>query len=237
MSMYQIHLYRDPKDPALRAALLQEAALTYASGLTLPDRTTANLTPADLSVSRSASGKPFFTSPATSGINFSISHSGELWVCVLGPAPCGLDIQKMRPCRQEAIARRYFSAAEQAYVKQEGLTGFYEIWIRREALAKYSGAGFFGMAEERPVLAETAEGRGDSSGQERSGDSKELKLRDHVIWRDRSVWFHEICPDALAAGRRADFFDGTFAAVWCSEERKGDVEIVNREENRRSGKP
>lgn len=237
MSMYQIHLYRDPEDPDLRLALLREAALTYASGLTLPDRITANLTTADLSVSRSPSGKPFFTSSAADGICFSISHSGGLWACILGSAPCGLDIQKMRPCRQEAIARRYFSASEQAYVKQEGLSGFYEIWTRREALAKYTGAGFFGMAEERPVLAEAVEGRGDSSGQERSGDSKGLKLRDHIIWRGRPVWLHEICPEALAAGRRADLFDGTFAAVWCSEEEKGDVEIVNREENRRSGKP
>lgn len=218
--MLQIYLYRDPGNPDRRLALLQDAARTFAP----------RLTEAELSISRSTAGKPFFTSPAAADIQFSISHSGGLWACILGKSPCGIDLQENRSCRQDAIAARFFSDAEADYVKQTGLFGFYRIWTRREAFAKFTGLGFFGMAGELPDFGVRNEtGQRDETG-ETGGDKdgKQVRLRDSVIWNGQKVWFHEVgVHDAgvheTAAGTR-------FTMVWCSTEEKGEAEIVDRRE-------
>ena len=205
--MFQIYLYHDPGDPDRRLALLQDAARTFAP----------HLTEADLSIGRSRAGKPFFTSPAAADIQFSISHSGGLWACILGNGPCGIDLQENRSCRQDAIAARFFSDAEADYVKQTGLPGFYRIWTRREAFAKFTGLGFFGMAGELPDF-----GVRDES-QESEEVGKLVSLRDFVIWNGQKVWFHEVSVHETAAGTG-------FTMVWCSTEEKGVAEIVDRRE-------
>ncbi|MGN0713512.1 MAG: 4'-phosphopantetheinyl transferase family protein, partial [Anaerovoracaceae bacterium] len=182
--MFQIYLYHDPGNPDRRLALLQDAARTFAP----------HLTEADLSIGRSRAGKLFFTSPAAADIQFSISHSGGLWACILGNGPCGIDLQENRSCRQDAIAARFFSDAEADYVKQTGLPGFYRIWTRREAFAKFTGLGFFGMAGELPDFGERDEtGQRDETG-ETGGDKdgKQVSLRNFVIWNGQKVWFHEV---------------------------------------------
>lgn len=205
--MFQIYLYHDPGNPDRRLALLQDAARTFAP----------HLTEADLSIGRSRAGKPFFTSPAAADIQFSISHSGGLWACILGNGPCGIDLQENRSCRQDAIAARFFSDAEADYVKQTGLPGFYRIWTRREAFAKFTGLGFFGMAGELPDF-----GVRDES-QESEEVGKLVSLRDFVIWNGQKVWFHEVSVHETAAGTG-------FTMVWCSTEEKGEAEIVDRRE-------
>ena len=205
--MFQIYLYRDPGNPDRRLALLQDAARTFAP----------QLTEAELSIGRSTAGKPFFTSPAASELHFSISHSGGLWACILGNGPCGIDLQENQSCRQDAIAARFFSDAEADYVKQTGLPGFYRIWTRREAFAKFTGLGFFGMAGELPDF-----GVRDES-QESEEVGKLVSLRDFVIWNGQKVWFHEVSVHETAAGTG-------FTMVWCSTEEKGEAEIVDRRE-------
>ena len=205
--MFQIYLYHDPGNPDRRLALLQDAARTFAP----------HLTEADLSIGRSRAGKLFFTSPAAADIQFSISHSGGLWACILGNGPCGIDLQENRSCRQDAIAARFFSDAEADYVKQTGLPGFYRIWTRREAFAKFTGLGFFGMAGELPDF-----GVRDES-QESEEVGKLVSLRDFVIWNGQKVWFHEVSVHETAAGTG-------FTMVWCSTEEKGEAEIVDRRE-------
>lgn len=54
-------------------------------------------------------GKPFFADlPA---LHFSLSHCQSEWVCLIASAPVGIDIEQIRGCRQEAIARRFFHPA------------------------------------------------------------------------------------------------------------------------------
>lgn len=89
-----------------------------------------------------AKGKPFFKNSNT---HFSISHSEGLWACLIGPSCCGLDVQYIKPCNYNKIAGRFFSEKEALYISENGLTAFYKIWTRREAYAKYSGEGFFGV--------------------------------------------------------------------------------------------
>ena len=85
-------------------------------------------------------GKPYFEKLDT---HFSISHSDDLWACLMGPFRCGLDVQYIKPCNFEKIAGRFFSAEEAEYVKKHGINGFFTLWTRREAYCKYTGEGFF----------------------------------------------------------------------------------------------
>lgn len=123
--------------------LVKEAALAYG----MPKAELINE-----KVCRSETGKPFFDSL---NIHFSISHSDEIWACVIGPFDCGLDVQYIKPCNFKKIAGRFFSENEKNYVCEHGLVGFFEIWTRREAYGKFTGEGFFC---EMPDFV-TAEGR------------------------------------------------------------------------------
>lgn len=90
---------------------------------------------------RTPTGKPYFKEI---DIHFNVSHSENTWMCLVGPSCCGLDVQYVRPCNFEKIAGRFFSERELAYVKNRGIEGFFEIWVRKEAYGKYTGKGFFG---------------------------------------------------------------------------------------------
>lgn len=94
---------------------------------------------------RTDSGKPYFE-----GLNiyFNISHSQDIWACLIGPGCCGLDFQYIKPCNFQKIAGRFFSCSENIYVEQQGITGFFDIWARREAYSKYTGEGFFGNFDD-----------------------------------------------------------------------------------------
>ena len=90
----------------------------------------------------SENGKP---SLKDNPVYFNVSHSGLLWMCIIGGAPCGIDIQQEKDCSFEKIAQRHFNEAEQEYVKGEGLGGFFRLWTMREAYGKYTGQGFYGL--------------------------------------------------------------------------------------------
>ena len=97
-------------------------------------------------------GKPFFADgPGDDHIEFSVSNSGEYWVCAVSTEPCGIDVQVRTGSDWKAVARRWFKPEEQAYVGREGEDGFYRVWVRREAYGKMTGEGFFGKI---PALAD-----------------------------------------------------------------------------------
>ena len=136
----------DSQQHALKGerTLLKSAAACFGVSKEQLDRTAVLATP---------KGKPYFENIDT---HFSISHSGNLWACLIGPTCCGLDVQYIKPCKFNNIAGRFFSQKEAEYVKQFGLEGFYDIWTRREAYCKYTGEGFFGdipeLVDERGLL-------------------------------------------------------------------------------------
>ena len=89
-------------------------------------------------------GKPYF---ADLPVHFNVSHSGLLWVCMVGDAPCGIDIQvgqEMNVRKYDNIIRRYYTPNEQDFCEKYGTEGFFRIWAHREALGKYTGEGFYG---------------------------------------------------------------------------------------------
>lgn len=114
--------------------LIREAARQYCKEFDLP----YNVTKAD--IKREEKGKPYFDNLP---IEFSLSHTGALWLCLVGKEKCGLDFQEIKECEFEKIAARYFSKEEQHYIKLWGSDGFFDLWVRKEAFCKFTGEGIF----------------------------------------------------------------------------------------------
>lgn len=93
-------------------------------------------------------GKPIWKDKS---IYFSISHSHELWGVYISSFNCGLDLQKITDNKWSKISARFFNKEEQQYVVKQGKEGFFLLWVRKEALGKAIGKGFFG---EMPSLVE-----------------------------------------------------------------------------------
>ena len=97
-------------------------------------------------------GKPYF---ANFDVEFSVSNTGPMWMCLFDRKPCGIDIQEVKSCKHESIAERHFSKAEFEYVKLWGEEGFFDIWTAKEAFGKYTGKGLF--ASKESVVGENHE--------------------------------------------------------------------------------
>jgi 4'-phosphopantetheinyl transferase len=101
------------------------------------------LTNADLMFSQTKTGKPYL--PGVHSFAFNLSHTrNAIAVAVAGKA-IGIDIEKV-VCNNNHIdiCKKHFSADEQNYVLSEPQGRdwrFYEIWTRKEAYLKWSGAG------------------------------------------------------------------------------------------------
>lgn len=94
-------------------------------------------------------GKPYFEN---CDIKFSLSHSGQMWMCAYSDNEIGVDIQEMKETASwEKIADRHFKSNEKAYVELWGIDGFFEIWSSKEAFGKMTGRGFF---DEMPEMVD-----------------------------------------------------------------------------------
>lgn len=102
---------------------------------------------------RAERGKPYFKECS---IEFSVSHTSDLWVCLMDSEPVGVDVQVIRKCRSEQVARRYYTGEEQAYIRTEGEQAFFQIWTRKEAYAKYTGRGLTEDIKDFSTLQESS---------------------------------------------------------------------------------
>ena len=91
-------------------------------------------------ICREERGKPYFTDIP---LEFSLSHSGQMWMCMISEKPCGLDLQQIRDCDAERIAARQYTPEERHYVDLWGIDGFFSVWVRKEAFVKCTGQGLF----------------------------------------------------------------------------------------------
>ncbi len=95
-------------------------------------------------------GKPRLD--AAEGLCFNLSHSGTiLVVAVTAGTEIGVDVEFVRPMRRDVqLARRWFSEADAASLAAAPSAlraqRFMELWTRREAIAKLSGAGLWGSS-------------------------------------------------------------------------------------------
>lgn len=87
------------------------------------------------SISFKANGKPYFEN---SNIQFNISHSGNLVICVIGKCAVGIDLQEIVPFRK---------GAEGVFLIQEEINfiateDYLKVWSKKEATYKGFGAEY-----------------------------------------------------------------------------------------------
>ena len=110
-----------------------------------------------LVIKRKGKGKPDVAGEdgeADIDIFLSVSHSGDSFACVIDKNEIGLDIQYEREGknavhRDMKVARRFFSEREADMASD---IGFYVIWARKEAFAKYTGLGMEEILSKSPVF-------------------------------------------------------------------------------------
>lgn len=86
-------------------------------------------------------GKPCFAGACEP--HFNLSHAGSRVVCAMAPCEVGIDVERIRPCK-DAVMKRCFTREERIAVHDAGLDAdkvFTAIWTRKEARAKLSGEG------------------------------------------------------------------------------------------------
>ncbi len=74
-------------------------------------------------------------------INFSISHSENIWSCAVGDCKVGLDLQRRYEKDGERLARRFFHPEEISWMEINGFGEFSRIWTYKESYVKYTGVG------------------------------------------------------------------------------------------------
>lgn len=97
-------------------------------------------------------GKPYFSE--NKGVHYSISHSGEYWMCAFHKGPIGFDMQEHKAMDYENIAKHWFHPQEYESVLEKGANQFYDIWCAKESYLKYMGIGLCQPMKEFSVIEE-----------------------------------------------------------------------------------
>ena len=103
--------------------------------------------PAELRLACTSKGKPFLESENADGIQFNLSHSGDLaLIAVTVGLRVGVDLELVQERSDlHEIARTYWASGEQDALRQippaERSRTFYRLWTRKEAVLKASGQG------------------------------------------------------------------------------------------------
>jgi len=92
-----------------------------------------------LDVEEAPLGKPYF--PQHPELCFSVTHSGDWWMCAIGARAVGLDLQVHECGDREAIARRFFHVEELAFLEERSFEKFFSVWAAKESYLKYTGEG------------------------------------------------------------------------------------------------
>lgn len=97
-------------------------------------------------------GKPFFSNYPD--LHFSISHSGDWWLCGFSSRPLGLDLQIHRTHTAPAkLSHRFFHPLEDAFLKKNNYIQFFDLWCAKESWVKYTGHGFYDTPESFSVVS------------------------------------------------------------------------------------
>ncbi len=101
---------------------------------------------------RTERGKPYVELCGGGQLCVSVSHSGTYFLCLIDEEPVGVDVQQERSVAAGRIGRRYFTEAERRLLDEYGDDGFFLLWTRKEAYAKYTGAGLEEIMRGTDVL-------------------------------------------------------------------------------------
>lgn|SRR3990167_10062168 len=105
-----------------------------------------NLEPQKIEFTYGPHNKPFLHFPSSMLLQFNLAHSDEMAIFAFTKHHAiGIDIEKIEDKNHDALARRFFSDAENQYLIQlphdERIRYFYYLWSRKEALIKAVGKG------------------------------------------------------------------------------------------------
>ena len=112
-----------------------------------------------LPILRTPDGKPYFE--ASGAPAFSLSHTDGWAAAVLGDehsGAVGIDIELLRPYpKASQIAARFFTEREARELAAHGESelGFFQLWTRKEAVAKMKGRGLLSETFSEPALLST----------------------------------------------------------------------------------
>lgn len=133
MILYVFDQYRGNKAGEQSTELLLAMAFKqYAAETGL----TSTINEKTFRVYKTQKGKPYLEGFP---LHFSVSHSDHLWVCLMGEAECGVDIQNKSHANFEAISRRFYQPEEKKAVETGGISTFISIWCRKESFIKLLG--------------------------------------------------------------------------------------------------
>ncbi len=100
-----------------------------------------NINESDIVIEKTPEGKPFLKGDR--GLFISLSHCDGLVAVAVSDCEVGVDAECVRNIDSK-IAKRFFTESEQEYVfKTDDATTdrFFEVWTRKEAMAKKRGVG------------------------------------------------------------------------------------------------
>ncbi len=133
---YRLYLWEGEKPERSSHALLLDALQLYTGRAYWEN-----------DIQRSPGAKPYL---ADGSAEFSVTHSGDLWLACVSPHPVGLDLQVHKGKYSPAVAKRYFHPDEVALLENareagEDLALFFRLWCARESYAKFTGDGIAAM--------------------------------------------------------------------------------------------
>jgi 4'-phosphopantetheinyl transferase len=116
-----------------------------------------SIDPAELAFDYSSNGKPTLrmaaalrTAPGSAPLHFNLAHSEDLAAFAITSAgPVGVDVEQVRQLKDmDHLVARFFSARENERFQQLAAinkpSAFFNLWTRKEALLKATGAGIAG---------------------------------------------------------------------------------------------
>lgn len=137
--MYVVYALRCPGHPGSRRLLRHALAQ---SGLS-----------PDLEPVRLPGGKPVL-----SDFHFSLSHSGAWAVCAVSDRPVGVDLELERSYRPSVERKLTPREREQLSMldPQVRRSGFFDLWVLKEAALKQTGEGLSGLSRVEVSLSPAA---------------------------------------------------------------------------------
>lgn len=101
----------------------------------------------EILVMRQKNGKPYVDKKY--GVCVGVTHTDRIIIIAVSHDNFGIDCEETtrKVCRFERICEKYFSENEKkcVYESTEKNNAFLDIWVKKEAYVKFSGAGLSGM--------------------------------------------------------------------------------------------
>jgi len=99
----------------------------------------------EYSVALGTHGKPYLA--GNENLFFNLSHAGEYALCAISDVEVGCDIERIDPAINLAVADRFFTSEESAWIhaaitREEQVDRFFRLWTLKESLMKATGKGF-----------------------------------------------------------------------------------------------